>query len=572
MSSDHEVRTRRREFIGALAGGGLALSACERRPATPSFDEIADVIVVGAGAAGLSCACTAKSSGATVIVLEKGPVAGGTTSKSGGFYWIFNNAFMRAKGIADPKPAALRFMAALAAPHRYDPASPTLGLTAREHSCIEAYFDHGSKAIEHLERIGALKSKWWPRILDYFAHHPDNKAPRGRSLTPSSRTQPRPPLGHELVRQLQAYLLGKGVKIRTRHRASALIRDDKGRVTGLEVAARGGKSLRLGARKGVVFASGGFPHDVSLCEAYLEGPIFGSCAVPSCEGDFMRIAATANASMGNVKNAWWSQVVLEEALAMRSVANNLAFLRNDMILVDRTGKRVVNESSFYHERTQVHFRQDPRTGGYSELLLFLVWSSHGKKKADFHGDEYALNVKTVAALREQLSARLAKVARRTGGFTLDASFEAGLAQTIERYNGFAKTGKDEDFRRGETPCERAIALQMGGASARAAKNPALRALDLEGGLFAMIVAPGVLDSKGGPAVNANAQLLDLAEKPIIGLYGAGNCVASPALGGYPAGGITIGPALTFGYLAAKHASAQKARDIGEVRARQARKA
>jgi 3-oxosteroid 1-dehydrogenase len=120
-----------------------------------------------------------------------------------------------------------------------------------------------------------------------------------------------------------------------------------------------------------------------------------------------------------------------------------------------------------------------------------------------------------------------------------------LMETIDRFNSFAEKGTDPDFGRGVTPIEVAWASPR----RKGVKNPCLAPFADHGPYHCMIVGAGALDTKGGPRVNGRAQVLDHAGKPIPGLYGAGNCIASPMGQGYPGAGGTIGPAVTFGYLA-----------------------
>jgi 3-oxosteroid 1-dehydrogenase len=120
------------------------------------WDRVADVVVVGSGAAAFGAALTAAREGAEVVMLERAAHPGGTTAKSGGGFWIPNNRHMRAVGIDDPRDAALRYMARLGFPVQYDPTGETLGLDAEDYRLLEVFYDRASEAVDALEELGAI--------------------------------------------------------------------------------------------------------------------------------------------------------------------------------------------------------------------------------------------------------------------------------------------------------------------------------------------------------------------------------------------------------------------------------
>src|SRR5262249_7774217 len=145
---------------------------------------------------------------------------------------------------------------------------------------------------------------------------------------------------------------------------------------------------------------------------------------------------------------------------------------------------------------------------------------------------------------------------KVGGFKLDASFAKNLPETVARYRAFANNGVDEDFRRGETRRGQEFHRTMGGITNRlhTLPNETMYPIAETAPYYAVILGGGTLDTKGGPRVNAKAQVLNVKGEVIRGLFGAGNCIASPAAQAYWSGGGTLGPALTFGYVAAVNAS------------------
>jgi hypothetical protein len=264
-----------------------------------------------------------------------------------------------------------------------------------------------------------------------------------------------------------------------------------------------------------------------------------------------------------MNHAFWAQNAFEQAMQNTSVPNDIWMPYGDsMVLVNRYGRRIVNEKMIYNERTQSHFAWDGDKGEYPNLVQFMVYDDGVAKDArkwafrdpiPMPGVDSPLVVHgaTWSELATNLDARLAKYAASTGGVKLDSAFASTLQSTINRFNGFAAAGKDQDFARGETP----IALAWNGpARAGNTANPTMYPFTASGPYHAILIGGGTLDTNGGPKINAKSQVIDSAGRPIPGLYGAGNCIASPAGQAYWSAGGTLGPALTFGYIAGLNAS------------------
>jgi hypothetical protein len=170
-------------------------------------------------------------------------------------------------------------------------------------------------------------------------------------------------------------------------------------------------------------------------------------------------------------------------------------------------------------------------------------------------DDVVITAPTFAGLAVELAHRLEKLAPWTGGFDLDPAFAAGLAATIDRFDAMARAGRDEDFHRGETPIEEVWA----GPPRPGTPTGTMHPFRSEGPYHCVILGPGALDTKGGPVIDPGARVLTPSGQPIVGLYGAGNCIASPAGQAYWGAGGTIGLALTFGYVAGRNASLEPRR-------------
>lgn len=558
--------------VAAVAGTSGVASAAASAPAkTPAWDHEADVVCVGSGAAAGCAAVTAASAGASVIMIEKMPMLGGTTGKSGGVAWIPNNPVLRAQGIVDRKEDCLRYMARYAFPQIYTPDSPTLGLPEAQYRLIEAFYDNASPAIEHLDRVGAVKFKEFRMFQvdrpapDYADHLPENKVPKGRAMEPAMGSGSSAG-GGSLAAQLEEWLRARNTPILTETQVTRVIKDG-GRVIGVE-ATQEGKVVRIRARRGVVFGTGGFAHNTELVGLH-QTALYGACAMPGSTGDFIAIAQEAGAKMGSLNTAWRTQVVLEEALANRAVGLGAFVLPGDsMILVNKYGHRVVNEKRDYNDRTRVHFVFDPTREEYPNQLMFMIFDERSLDAfggafpfpLDKRESPYLIEASTLEALSVRIDERLKAIAAQTGGVALAPAFSANMKASIERFNGYARAGRDPDFDRGVHDYDREWHLLFS-ARREGTKYPVnpmpnltMHPFARNGPYYCFILAAGALDTNGGPMINEKAQVLAADGTPIPGLYGAGNCIASPAREAYFAAGGTIGLALAYGYIAGTNAA------------------
>lgn len=549
-----------------------------------TFDREADVVVVGGGAAAHAAAVAAAADGASVVIVEKAESTGGTTAKSSGAYWIPNNTFLRNRGLDDPREDALRFMARLSYPSVYDPDAPSLGLSDRHYTMLAAYYDNASPVIEELAALGALRSMQQPlfgdqvgdvdwAIPEYHAELPENKAPYGRTLLPDFDLYSGVLGGAEIINQCQSFLRTKGVEILTGLQVNALETDASGRVIGVGAEGQGG-ATGIAARRGVVFGTGGFTHDREKVLGYLRGPIFGGCAVPTNTGDFISLATGLGAELGNMSNAFWSQSALEPTLdnpAVGAFEDIFVPFGDSMIIVNKRGDRVGNEKVVYQERTQSHFVFDPFANEYPNLVQFMIYDSAVADYDQWHMYRYPVQEAggsapwviagdTIAELATQIEARLVKLTNRVGvsgrigrSLRLAPDFAARLEQSIGRFNEHASAGVDTDFGRGSTP----IQLSWGSVprSDPDRKNTTMRAFAPNGPYYCVLLCGGTLDTCGGPVTDEFGRILRGDGRAIDGLYGAGNCVASPTGEAYWSAGSTLGPALTFGFRAGRTAAA-----------------
>lgn len=567
----------RRELLagGAMLAASMPALGTEL-PGTATADLKVDVAVVGSGAAGLTAALYAHEAGAKVAVFEKAGAVGGTSAKSGGSVWVPNNFDMKARGLADPKDDFLRYAARYAFPALYDPDSETLGLSDLSYRLLSTFYDDAGPTIDDLVSKGVrFKAFQTPMsgdklYADYGDTLPENKAPFGRVLNPLDE-QGQQGVGKDLMRALKQAVEQRGIPIYRSHAVAALIQNGQGAVTGLRLRVEDKRDLVVEAARGVVFASGGFVQNRELVRKFHRDPIFGGCGVPTNTGDFVAMATRAGAELGNMANAWRVQVVLEEALRYRSLPNEVWTPGGDsVLLVNRSGKRYVNEKRNYHDRTKASYAWDPNTASYPNLLAFMVYDQRtAEEHAGFYpypetptGADYVITGRTIEELASAIDDRLKTLGAGAANVRLAPDFSASLGETINRFADFAAAGRDSEFHRGEFPWDKtwgSVSAPPPGSKwpKNTLANPTLFPFQKTGPYYAIILAPGTLDTNGGPVTDENGRVLDQSGSEIPGLFGAGNCVASPAGDAYWGAGATLGCAIVFGARAGRSAAGRK---------------
>jgi succinate dehydrogenase/fumarate reductase flavoprotein subunit len=539
------------------------------------FDETVDVLVVGTGGAGFSAAIHARQAGAEVLLLEKGTRIGGTTFKSHGWMWFPNNSLMRGLGRTDDRDDALRYMARLARPHRYDPEDPNLGLDRWEYELYAAFYDNAAETLDSLLALG-LEVQHPEEFPDYHLL-PENTAPRGRVVLPR-KADGDMGFGDELIDQLTAIAERLGVEIRNRHRVTGLLlREGDRAVVGLTVETPEGVR-RIRARRGVVFGSGGFGQSRELTENFLTGPVVGSCSAVTNTGDLLPMVSELGVPLRNMNMAWYVPCTLEKWLNRGDSQDFVSLFSppgDSMIFVNKYGKRTLNEQNEYHGLTHGFWGWDPYAAEYPNLFQVMVWDqpvqdhvANVPNRADNpvtppgEDDSHVIKGATLEELAVNVRARFESLRRHTGGFTLDDSFTDNLKKSVATYSEYACGGGDRDFHRGENPVEAFLQGHNFGAP-RNPENPAMYPFSETGPFYATIIAPGTLDTKGGPRIDRRARVLGGDDQPVPGLYAAGNCVAMAGRAYWAAGG-TLGPATTFGRLAGQTAAAEPVREIALV--------
>ncbi|MCF8473997.1 MAG: FAD-dependent oxidoreductase [Emcibacter sp.] len=575
MAIQRKAITRRQALTAAgvataAIGVGSLTAACSK-PET-HWDHEADIVVVGSGIGASTAAVTVRDKGNSVILVEKAPIFGGTSARTAGVLWIPNNFTLKERNIKDTKEDCLKYLARFSYPEEYNADSENLGLSAHAYSLLESFYDNGSKAIDSLREAKALNIAEWRMFAldrpatDYLDHVPENKVPAGRALgivTPDGTIGS----GIDMMKQMEDAVQARTIPILLEHEATGLVQDENGRVIGLKCD-NDGTTIMIKASKAVIFGTGGYVHNTSAVERYQSHHIYGACASSMATGDFINIAGAAGARMGNLSGAWRTQEVLEEALDNRYLAGGVFYPPGDSVLqVNKYGVRAVNETRNYNDRTVVHGQYDSSEAEYPNQLMFMIYDQRTAEAfggayplpKDAKPESHVISGDTLEELTREIEKRLKSLSSQIGGVTLAANFSNQLTKTIGRFNEFARTGKDSDFKRGAAAYDSEWhgAFSPMQANTPWEKNPypsvTMHPLRNVGPYYAIILGAGALDTNGGPVVNAQAQVLDVKGEPIPGLYGAGNCIASPSRDAYWGAGCPLGLSCTFGYIAANSA-------------------
>ncbi|TYL48836.1 FAD-dependent oxidoreductase [Marinomonas sp. IMCC 4694] len=560
-------------------------------PTTSPLSQQYDVIVVGSGAGGLSTAVRAAYLGLSVLVLEKTEGLGGTTAWSGGWLWIPRNPLATEAGIYEDVEAPRRYVCS-------EMHADTLDVRA------DAFLQTGPDMVEFFATHTALRFIDGNLVPDF--HQSAGHAQGGRSVAAAPfdgrqlgpwKHHVRPPLsvislwgmgiasgadirhffnatrrvssflyvikrltrhlmdkvrfgrstqlvnGNALVGALLKSALDLDVRLQTNAAVTALTHDDCGRVSGVEVKIDG-IEYSLSARQGVVMAAGGFPHDKQRqAEQFTGNAAFGhfSAAPKDNTGDGITMAQRVGARIRNdLANAGaWSPVSLvphgKEPIHFPHLIERA---KPGIIAVLPNGKRFTSEADSYHDFMRALFDASPKD---RQPYCWLVADHKAQRRwglgwskpfpfptSYFERTGYLKKGRTLAELASTLSLPVGV-----------------LTETVVRFNQDAKDGIDRQFQRGASPYNR---IQ---GDPEQTPNPSLAALE-QGPFYAVKIVPGSLGTFSGIDTNEHGQACRTDQSVIEGLYAVGNDMSSIFGGHYPSGGITLGPAMTFGYRVANH--------------------
>lgn len=547
-----------------------------------------DVVVVGSGAAGMVAALTAAHQGLSTVVVEKAPHYGGSTARSGGGVWIPNNEILKRDGVKDTAEEARRYLHAI-----IGDAVPA--------DKIDTYLDRSPEMLSFVLKNSPLKLCWVPGYSDYYPETPGGKA-TGRSVEPKPfnakklgpdekgleppygkvplnmvvlqqdyvrlnqlKRHPRGVLrslkvgvrsvwanatgknlvgmGRALIAPLRIGLQKAGVPVLLDTALTDLYVED-GVVRGIYVRnthdPESAEPTLIRARKGVILGSGGFEHNEQMRVKYQRAPITTEWTVGAAAntGDGILAAEKLGAALELMEDSWWGPTVpLVDAPWFALSERNSP----GSIIVNLSAKRFMNESMPYVEACHHMYggQYGQGEGPGENVPAWLVFDQQYRDRYIFAGLQPGQRIpkKWLESGVVVKAETLAELAEKTG-----LSAEA-LAATVDRFNGFARSGVDEDFHRGDSAYDR----YYGDPTIK--PNPNLGEIK-HGPFYAAKMVPGDLGTKGGIRTDNDGRALRDDNSVIEGLYAAGN-VSSPVMGHtYPGPGGTIGPAMTFGYLAA----------------------
>src|SRR4051794_21712659 len=538
-----------------------------------------DVVVVGSGAAGMTAALTAAKRGLSVVVVEKAPTFGGSAARSGAGIWIPNNEVILAAGVPDTPAKAATYLASVVGSDV--PADRQA-----------AFLANGPKMISFVLANSPLRFRWMEGYSDYYPERPGGM-PNGRSIEPAQFDGHL--LGAELAHLNPAYIPvpdgvvvysadykwlnlvavnAKGLAVSTtcvsRYLAAAL-RGEKpltmgqslaaglraglldagvpvwlntpfvdlrfgagGRANGV-VVSKDGVSTLINASRGVILGSGGFEHNLALRTEFQQQQIGVDWTVGAKEntGDGIAAGRRAGSALELMDDAWWGPAIPLPAepyfcLAERTLPGS--------ILVNAAGKRFVNEAAPYSDVVHVMYERNVIS---PDIPAWLIFDQNYRNRYLF---------KDVAATLPFPDAWYQSGAAFKAWTIEDLAAKIGLPAgalraTVTRFNGFASSGNDLDFQRGSSVYDHYY------TDPAVTPNSCLAPLWLAP-FYAFKIVPGDLGTKGGMRTDARARVLRADGSVIAGLYAAGNASGAVMGHSYAGAGSTIGPAMTFGYVAA----------------------
>ncbi|MCW2654659.1 MAG: succinate dehydrogenase/fumarate reductase flavoprotein subunit [Mycobacterium sp.] len=558
-----------------------------------TFDHCVDVLVAGSGGGGMTAALAADASGLDTLVVEKASQFGGSTALSGGGIWVPRAPAQRRAGYVPSADGIFDYLRQI-----------TRGLVSDAR--LRQYVDTAPVMMEFLEHTSAwFEFVWKPGYADYYPELPGGSergstinvpaidlrqlgdeeqnllaplalAPKGVWLGPKDLRlfyqvrqswRGKAVLVKLLWRMLRARVFGEriaaiGQSLAARLRLAMkerdialwldcalteLITDADGTVTGA-VVDRHGRTMRIGARGGVIVATGGFDHDLAWRRQYQ--PVLDrdwSFGNPLATGDGIKAGEKVGGSTDLLDEAWWFP-------AIQWPDGRLQFMLNERMMpsqfvVNGDGKRFINEAAPYMDFA--HAMIDGHKSGVTHIPCWLITDIRSIRRYVVAGHLPIPKVpfapvptgRTVPST--WLESGVVKEAHSWEELAHEIGVPAAqLADTATRFNELARNGHDDDFRRGDSAYDNYYG------------DPTLPNANLyplgKPPYYAFPIILGDLGTSGGLRTDEYARVLRGDDTVVRGLYAAGNASAAVMGRSYAGAGATIGPAMTFGYVAARH--------------------
>ncbi|MBT8765042.1 FAD-dependent oxidoreductase [Metapseudomonas boanensis] len=556
------------------------------------WDDAYDVVVVGSGAGAMTAALRAHDHGLSVLVLEKSEVFGGTTAVSGGGIWIPCNDQISALGGSDSYEEAITYL------------QDVVGEDF-DRSKIDAYLENGPKMVRYLAMQATTHFHAVPRYPDYYPDREGGK-PGYRTMEPASfdaerlgelfdqlrepspatliggriamtqveahtivakepgwlwlvmrlalryamdfawrrrtRRDRRLTLGNALVASLRAALAQRSIPVWMESGLRSLHTIDE-RVVGVCVEQQG-RTYRIQARRGVVLACGGFEANQAMREEYLPTPTNAAwtAAPPINTGDGIRAGLEIGADVALMGHTWGAPTVyMPGEEKQRTLFVERAAPR--CVMVNALGRRFVNEAAPYTDIIYAMYEDHART--QANVPAWMVFDAEYRKRYPcgvLLPGSVQPDSKIPAGWLDSVIFRADTLTELAAKIGVDAQ---GLAETVQRMNSYAASGVDLEFGKGNNNFDRYY------GDTTCEPNPCLGPIE-RAPFYALRIDPGELGTKGGLRTDASARVLRPDGSIIAGCYAVGNTSAAVMGKTYPGPGSTIGPAMTFAYIAANH--------------------
>jgi 3-oxosteroid 1-dehydrogenase len=563
------------------------------------FDHVVDVLIVGSGAGGMAAALTAQASGLDALVVEKSSYFGGSTALSGGGIWVPGAPAQRREGYTPSPEGVVEYLLKI-----------TGGLVSEER--IRQYVESAPQMLEFLENLsGWFEFVWKPGYADYYPELPGGSelgstinvppidlrklgvdeqkllkplalAPKGIWLGPKElRTFYRirqswagkgvllklisrmvrarvfgermAAIGQSLAARLRLAMTERGIPLWLDSPMVEVLTDPDGSVTGA-VVERDGSKQRIGARLGVILASGGFDHDLAWRKEQL--PVveqdwsFGN---PAAMGDGIRAGQKVGAATDLLDEAWWFPAIQWPDGRMQFMLNER--MMPAQFIVNGDGKRFINEAAPYMDFG--HAMIDGQKSGVTHIPCWLITDHRSWNRYVVAGH---LPIPKIPGAPVPTGRKVPPAWLESGVVKAAMNWDemAGkigvparqLSETAGRFNELARKGHDDDFNRGDSVYDNYYGDPT-------LPNPNLYPLG-DPPYYAFRIVLGDLGTSGGLRTDEYARVLRPDDTVVRGLYAVGNNAAAVMGRSYAGAGATIGPAMTFGFVAAKHLAAQAA--------------
>lgn len=562
------------------------------------WDQEYDVVVVGSGGGGMTAALCAQAQGLSSVVVEKSDKYGGTSAVSGGGIWIPCNDDIARTGGSDSYEEALTYLKHL------------IGNEVPQ-ARIEAYLKNAPEMVRYLAKTFDVRYGNVPKYPDYYPNQPGGKE-GWRSMQPAefdaallgdefdnqresfkgtllmgriamdqieahtlfsrgpgwiwltirmllkywldigwrrkTHRDRRQVLGQGMVAALRYAMMQRKVPLQLKTGLESLI-EEGGRVVGL-IVEQNGRKLRYRARRGVILACGGFESNQQMRDQYLAKPtkVEWTAAPPINHGDGIRAGQALGAKLGHMDLVWGSPTVYKPGTPQQITL----FVERGMpgcVAVNKKGKRFVNEAVAYPDFRNAMYADDAKGNG--TVPCWLVFDATFRYKYPmgiFLPGQIEPDSKLPKDWLDKVYYKADSIDALAAKIGVDA---AGLNDTVAKMNGYAQTGVDLEFHKGETAIDRYYSdpsVKPNTCLGPIAKAP----------FYAVPLYPGEIGTKGGLVTDEHARVLREDGSPVAGLYAVGNTADAVMGPTYAGAGSTLGPAMTFAYIAARDIAAQAA--------------